>query len=686
MPTVPTSFVPQADISSQAGIAPFEATPGQPAQNLAAGQAVELGNAMVQAGNVEYRIGAIMQDNLNDGNAKQALTQWQAQAQDVLRGQNGYFNAYGKDADTNYQATQDALSSSANSVMDGLGNDTQKAMFMQAASSHMTQYRAQMLDHKSKEAFKYAANEAQAYVTSLTSEAINDFKFRGQVDQNGNPTGPFNAAAMAAIKQTREWAASVGIPVNSQQMLEMERGVTTAITGGVVNRLMLNDEYQAALDYVVEQKDKNYIDEKAAQSLLTSVSANRDRQMAKELGESIYLYGTTTTPAGTSNNELPVKGGEYALVTRPGKDGATIPVGASITAEAGTPVVSPSDGIVVSKTGKETVIRMNDGSEVFFEGVDKSQLFEGQRLKRGEQIGSFGIDTPISYRVLRNGEPIDFRNVNDLNPNMNRDAARRPQTEQEALAIAGLIDRREIRDAVKQDISKRWAQDRAMAEQENQRAVEAVARAQLTNPNAIDPALFAALTPAQQSDALGSKRKYNETGVMLELAKDPSKLTRPFIFENWDNLNPETRIKLLDQVGSGNLIAAKVDSDMVNASLAVEGFKLTDEQNLQMRVNIEKKIFETQSATGKKLDDGQKQKIIDMAIADTVYKPGYIWDGKPMPAAIYTPSELQGMMRTLTPANKAAVIERLKLVKGIRNPTESQIETEWETMGKAGTK
>jgi murein DD-endopeptidase MepM/ murein hydrolase activator NlpD len=686
MPTVPTSFVPQADISSQAGVAPFEATPGQPAQNLAAGQSVELGNAMVQAGNVEYRIGAIMQDNLNDGNAKQALTQWQTQAQDMLRGQNGYFNAYGKDADTNYQATQDALSSSANSVMDGLGNDTQKAMFMQAASSHMTQYRAQMLDHKSKEAFKYAANEAQAYVTSLTSEAINDFKFRGQVDQNGNPTGPFNAAAMAAIKQTREWAASVGIPVNSQQMLEMERGVTTAITGGVVNRLMLNDEYQAALDYVVEQKDKNYIDEKAAQSLLTSVSANRDRQMAKELGESIYLYGTTTTPAGTSNNELPVKGGEYALVTRPGKDGATIPVGASITAEAGTPVVSPSDGIVVSKTGKETVIRMNDGSEVFFEGVDKSQLFEGQRLKRGEQIGSFGIDTPISYRVLRNGEPIDFRNVNDLNPNMNRDAARRPQTEQEALAIAGLIDRREIRDAVKQDISQRWAKDRAMAEQENQRAVEAVARAQLTNPNAIDPALFAALTPAQQSDALGSKRKYNETGVMLELAKDPSKLTRPFIFENWDNLNPETRIKLLDQVGSGNLIAAKVDSDMVNASLAVEGFKLTDEQNLQMRVNIEKKIFETQSATGKKLDDGQKQKIIDMAIADTVYKPGYIWDGKPMPAAIYTPSELQGMMRTLTPANKAAVIERLKLVKGIRNPTESQIETEWETMGKAGTK
>ena len=684
MPTVPTSFVPQADLSAQAGVAPFEATPGQPAQNLAAGQSVELGNALVQAGNVEYRIGAIMQDNLNDGNAKQALTQWQAQAQDVLRGQNGYFNAYGKDADTKYQATQDALASSANSVMDGLGNDTQKAMFMQAASSHMIQYRGQMLDHKSKEAFKYAANEAQAYVTSLTSEAINNWKSRGQVDQYGKLTGPFNSASGAAIKQTREWAASVGIPVNSQQMFEMERGVTTAITGGVVNRMMLEDQYQAALDYVVEQKEKNYIDEKAAQSLLTSVSANRDRQMAKELGESIYLYGTLTTRAGTSNFELPVKGGKYELVTRPGKDGATLPVGTSIIAEVDTPVVSPSDGIVIGKTEKETVIRMNDGSEVFFEGVN-SQLFEGQRLKRGEPIGSFGVDTPVSYRVLRNGEPIDYRNVNDLDPTINRDAARRPQTEQEALAIAGLIDRREIRDAAKQDISQRWAQDRAMAAQENQRVVEAVTRAQMTNPNAIDPALFAALTPAQQSDALGYKRKANDMDVMLQVAENPSILTRQFVFDNKAKLTNETFIKLLDKVGSGALIDASVDADMVNATLAVNKFELSKEQNLQMRVNIENAIGKQQVQTGRKLSRDEKQFIIDFAIADQVYKPGWFWDSKPMPIGAYTPSELEGQMRTLTPARRTAVIESLQ-ADGIKNPTPSQIEKAWKTMGKLGIK
>jgi hypothetical protein len=686
MPTVPTSFVPQADTSAQAGVAPFEATPGQPAQNLAAGQAVELGNAMVQAGNVEYRIGAIMQDNLNDGNAKQALTQWQAQAQDMLRGQNGYFNAYGKDADTNYQATQDALASSANSVMDGLGNDTQKAMFMQAASSHMTQYRGQMLDHKSKEAFKYAANETQAYVTSLTSEAINNSEFRGQVDKDGNLIGPFNAAEGAAINTTRKWATSVGVPVNSQQMLELERNVRTAITGGVVNRLMLKDEYQAALDYVVEQKDKNLIDEKAAQSLLTSVSANRDRQMASQIEESISLYGTTTTTAGTSNNELPVKGGAYELVTRPGKDGATLVVSASITAEVGTPVVSPSDGIVIGKTGKETVIRMNDGSEVFFEGVDKSQLFEGQRLKRGEAIGSFGIDTPVSYRVLRNGEPIDYRSINDVNPIINRDAARRPQTEQEALAIAGLIDRREIRDAVKQRISQRYSQDRTMAAQENQRVVESVTRMQLADPNAaIPPALFAALTPDQQSDALRYTRKANDMDVMLKVAENPRILTRDFVFENKSKLTNETFIKLLDQVGSGKLIEATVDADMVNATLAVSRMELTKEQSLQMRVNIEKKIYERQSDSGKKLNREEKLLIIDQAIADTVYKPGWFWDSKPMPAAIYTPSELQGQMRTLTPARRAAVIESLQ-ADGIKNPSPSQIEKAWKTLGKAGTK
>jgi murein DD-endopeptidase MepM/ murein hydrolase activator NlpD len=690
MPTVPTSFVPQADISSQAGVAPFEATPGQPAQNLAAGQAVELGNALVQAGNVEYRIGAIMQDNLNDGNAKQAETQWLTQAQDMLRGQNGYFNAYGKDADTKYQATQDALSASANTVMDGLGNDTQKAMFMQATSRNMAQFRGQMLDHKSKEAFRFATNESQARAVNYISNAVNEYQSRGQVDQDGQPTGAFNASAMTAINETREYAKSVGIPLNSFQMLEMERGVTTAITGGVVNRLMLNDEYKSALDYVVSQKENGLIDEKTAQSLLTSVSANRDRQMTSELAESISLYGTLDTPAGTSNFTNPVKGGAITLVTRPGQDGESLPVGVSITAEAGTPVVSPSDGIVISKIGEEAVIRMDDGSEVTFVGVGKvnneDQLFEGKRLKRDDLIGAFAENQPISYRIVRNGEPIDIRNDNSLDPMMNRDAARRPQTEQEALAIAGSIDRREIRDGVKQRISQRYAQDRAMAAQENQRVVEAVTRSQVADPNAaIPPAMFAALTPDQQSDVIRYTRKANDMDIMLQIAEKPSILTRDYVFANKSKLTNETFIKLLDQVGSGKLIEATVDADMINATLAVGKIELTKEQSLQMRVAVEKKIYEMQSDSGKKLDRDQKQMIIDRTIADTVYKPGWIWDSKPMPAAIYTPSELEGQMRTLTPQRRAAVIQSLQ-ADGIKNPSPSQIEKAWKTLGKLGTK
>ena len=56
-----------------------------------------------------------------------------------------------------------------------------------------------------------------------------------------------------------------------------------------------------------------------------------------------------------------------------------------------------------------------------------------------------------------------------------------------------------------------------------------------------------------------------------------------------------------------------------------------------------------------------------------------------MPAAIYTPSELQGQMRTLTPARRAAVIESLQ-ADGIKNPSPSQIEKAWKTLGKLGTK
>jgi hypothetical protein len=172
---------------------------------------------------------------------------------------------------------------------------------------------------------------------------------------------------------------------------------------------------------------------------------------------------------------------------------------------------------------------------------------------------------------------------------------------------------------------------------------------------------------------------------MLKVAENPSILTRDFVFANKSKLTNETFIKLLDQVGSGKLIEATVDADLVNATLAVGGIELTKEQSLQMRVNIEKKIYEMQSDTGKKLDRDQKQMIIDRTIADTVYKPGWFWDDEPKPAMAYTPSELQGQMRTLTPARRTAVIESLQ-ADGIKNPTPSQIEKAWKTMGKLGTK
>ena len=124
---------------------------------------------------------------------------------------------------------------------------------------------------------------------------------------------------------------------------------------------------------------------------------------------------------------------------------------------------------------------------------------------------------------------------------------------------------------------------------------------------------------------------------------------------------------------------------MVNATLAVKNFELSKEQNLQMRVNIENAIGKQQVQTGKKLTRDEKQFIIDFAIADQVYKPGWFWDSKPMPIGAYTPSELEGQMRTLTPARRTAVIESLQ-ADGIKNPTPSQIEKAWKTMGKLGTK
>jgi len=113
MPQVPTSFVPQVGVSGEGANVQFVAPGVAPMQNLAAEQQIELGRTTQSVGQTLWRIGQIMTDDINSARAKQADTQFLDAANEILRGKQGYMYSRGQDAETQFQAAQDALAERA---------------------------------------------------------------------------------------------------------------------------------------------------------------------------------------------------------------------------------------------------------------------------------------------------------------------------------------------------------------------------------------------------------------------------------------------------------------------------------------------------------------------------------------------------------------------------------------------
>jgi hypothetical protein len=260
-----------------------------PMDEAASKQQQELGRAMIAAGNTAYRLGSAMQDDIDDAATKEADTAFLKQAQDIMRGKSGYLNTAGKDAEVGFQTAQDAMSSAAKNVMDGLGNDTQRRMFQQVAARNMVSFQGQMLDHRDRQVKVYATNEAAARADQYSDLAIMSYAERNKTDAAGRPVGLVNYQAnlAVAIQEVRKAASLNGIPEGSAQMKAMEQKVYDKVATGVVNDLMNSRQYGQAEAFL----DDHPVDPKVDTTLRSSVDANRQRTTVEELTASIMQRG-----------------------------------------------------------------------------------------------------------------------------------------------------------------------------------------------------------------------------------------------------------------------------------------------------------------------------------------------------------------------------------------------------------
>lgn len=551
MPTVPSSFVPQANLQD-GGDVPLQAPGVEPVRNLAADQQVQFGEAMTRAGNVAWNVGSNIQDAIDEAGAKAADVQFLQSTQQLLNGQNGYMNMQGVDAESNFQAVNDAMIQSASGIADGLKNDTQKQMFKQAASRNLLAFQGQILNHRNRQVQVLAITSAEARTNEYVGLAVNDYNKRNQtadVVVNGVttkiPVGSFNANVGVAMAEVKEIGRLQGFAENSAQMKQLETKVWSQVATGVTNRLMIDGKYQSAMNYVKEQNKAGHLDTNTADSLLKSIDANIDRIAPTEIASNIWSTGIADSQT-TGGYQLPIDG---AKMTIP-EDGAEY--GIDIDAAPGTPVLAPFDGTVesIATTNGVTdiVMKMDDGVMVKMSGLANADMVKaGQRLVTGEQL-STARKEPMRYEMTKNGKSIDPRNANNENLNINREKAKPPETVQEALKIVTeQITDPTLRARAKASVIEQYEQQQAYAKEQYQAIFNSVID---MNVAEINPEIFGKLKPEDQELYTKKQRERNDLDFEVQIAENPEILTKEWVFENRELMTKKTYSDLLTKINS----------------------------------------------------------------------------------------------------------------------------------------
>ena len=645
MPTVPTTFVPQVTPSGGGDIGDFAAPPVQPMQNATPEQVQQFGRAMTQAGNVAFSAGVAIQDAIDEAETKASDVAFLERANDILRGQNGFLKTSGKQAETSFQATQDALSQAGQETMDRLQNQTQRRMFQNVLSRNMMTFQTQALAHRDQEVKVYATNESKIRAQQYVNLAVQDYKSRNQVGEDGLPSGSFTSNMGVALNEARAAGRLMGFAEDSAQMRELENGVYTLATRGVVNRLMMDSDYQAGLEYVREQLDRGRIDASVADPMIASLDANRKKQMVEDLTVSIKTQGLLDSKAGTANFGEVVPNARYDV------KGKRL----DMSVAPGTPINAPADGTIKSIKDNTVVVETADGTRYTLGNVDTWGMLEvGATVRKGGLVGAAGTDGkavdglyPVGYSIVRNGEAIDPRNANSI-IDLPRDEAQPPRSLTEALQVAAEIPDAETRRLVQANLRSAYKQEKELQDYEYGQRIESIEQ-YLAKPGStvaqIPPEVFGALKPKDQERLLKGQREEDELDVMEEIARDPSIISREWLNENRGRMTRTTFTKLLGDLNDPpKMQEASVDADLVNATLVRNGLndiafpRLDPDKraSLLFRDNVTQAISYEQMLTGRKLSREEKQAVVDNLLLDRAFSNQ---DGAKTVIAAMTPEQ-----------------------------------------------
>lgn len=622
MPTVPSSFVPRVDIQGE-GEVPFQAPPVEGVRNALPEQQIRFGQATTQAGNVAFRIGAQLQDSIDESGAKEADINNYRGAQQVV---NSYLDTNGKYSELQYRAAVDSLSTIANNTIDSLPNKTQKEMASASISRSTLALQGRMDQHRREQAKVYSIEMNAASSAIKEDAAIESFK--------SDPNGAFQVDRNLALIAIRNVGFAKGYPIDSSQMQALEIGVDTRITYGVVQRMIAKNDFQQGIDLVNKEVKAGRIDSKVSNLLMNSLVSNQMLQSSEEASSSIINEGMAKAPAWFGNYARVTAGG--IREADPNSKRIYSDLGVDMVTGGESEVYSPNGGTITKISAEEITIRLDDGNIASISGVEFTDSYEGQIVSKGAVIALAG-DKDIHYSIAKINSEGNKKFFSPLNINMfdksdRLEKAMPPETLSEALAIAGSIEDKELQKRTKQLIRQKWSERDAMNRNAYGNLLDNEIE-KIVSAGRLDASPeFGALKPSDQQKLIGGFAKENSTDLMFEYQKDASILTPEWLRDNMNGMTSQTYKFFTAQIdkqmkNNGILLEATIDQTQLEAVMNNAGMSNMYDNAasselksdfVNFKAYVEQQIHLQQTLNKRKLSMDEKKKIYQDACKDRV--------------------------------------------------------------------
>lgn len=284
---VPSTFAP--DVSQgEMPMVPATSPWVNPMKNSAPGLLQQTGQTLTQLGEAGARIGNsigdAVQQTVNDGMLKNALTQFQNGSQNILYNpQNGYLNTRGMNAQDQSAPTIKALDKTMAAARGTLTDPVQQRAFDLAANDQVEAINRQMADHQHQQVTQYGIQQNSDFADSQMILARNSY-LHGRLDDYQN----YLSQAKDAVLKVAELN---GAPPESDVAQAMVRAKASDLVRGITVGLLDNHQYAEAKQYFEAQQGN--IDMRTSDMLSSTVKSEYDRNLTETKGDGFLAAAQT---------------------------------------------------------------------------------------------------------------------------------------------------------------------------------------------------------------------------------------------------------------------------------------------------------------------------------------------------------------------------------------------------------